>query len=69
MAVQAQLLELLLQLMAVDVVFKVILPHVITEDGAEGANPVALLVLLQFTLGDSWETLLAEATHQTLLFH
>lgn len=55
-----------LQLVAVDVVFKHGLVHVVTHHQAEGTNSVALLVLLQFHLGDKREGLLAVTAHHQL---
>lgn len=56
----------MLQLVAVDVVFKHGLVHVVTHHQAEGTNSVALLVLLQFHLGDKREGLLAVTAHHRL---
>ncbi|KAA8581235.1 hypothetical protein FQN60_002816 [Etheostoma spectabile] len=52
------------QLVAVDVILKHGLLHVVTDHGAEGTHSVALLVLLQFVLGYAGEALLAVTTHQ-----
>lgn len=50
--------------MAVDVIFKRGLVHVVAEHRAEGADAVTLLVLIQFVLGDAGEALAAVTTHQ-----
>lgn len=52
--------------MAVDVIFKRGLVHVVTDHRAEGADTVTLLVLIQFVLGDAGEALAAVTTHQRL---
>lgn len=59
--------ERLSQLVAVDVIFKHQLLHVITDYGAEGTHSVTLLVLLQLVLGDAGEALPAVTAHQDLL--
>lgn len=53
-------------MVAVDVVFVLCLHHVVAEERAEGAETVALLVLLQLLLGDAREDLVASATHHAL---
>lgn len=58
---------LLSQLVAVDMIFKHGLLHVVTDHCAEGTNSVTLLVLLQFLSGYEREDLLAVTTHQRLL--
>lgn len=55
------------QLVAVDVILKHGLLHVVTDHRAEGTHSVTLLVLLQFVLGYAGEALLAVTTHQRLL--
>lgn len=52
--------------MAVDVIFKRGLVHVVADHRAEGADAVTLLVLIQFVLGDAGEALAAVTTHQRL---
>lgn len=64
--IQTTLLPLSL-LMAVDVIFKRGLVHVVADHRAEGADAVTLLVLIQFVLGDAGEALAAVTTHQRLL--
>lgn len=54
------------QLVAVDVVFKHGLLHVVAGHHADGTKPVTLLVLLQFLRGYEGEALLAVTTHQRL---
>lgn len=63
--IQTTLLPLSL-LMAVDVIFKRGLVHVVADHRAEGADAVTLLVLIQFVLGDAGEALAAVTTHQRL---
>lgn len=53
-----------LHLMVVNVIFKHSLLHGITDEGAEGAHPVTLLVLIQLVLGDARELLLTVTTLQ-----
>lgn len=56
-----------LHFMAVDVVFKHSLLHGVTDEGAEGADSVALLMGLQLILCDARESLLAVLTLQAQL--
>lgn len=53
--------------MAVDVILKRRLLHVVADHRAEGTHAVALLVLLQLVWGYAREALLAVTTHQRLL--
>ena len=52
--------------MAVDVIFKLGLPHVIADERTEGTHPVALLMLLQLLRCDAREAHVAATTHHGL---
>lgn len=52
------------QLVAVDVILKHGLLHMVTDHCAEGTHSVTLFMLLQLVWGNARETLLAVTTHQ-----